>query len=184
MTVSLLALAASHRANSLNRTLLQHAIPLAEQAGAQVRQLDYDACESPLYRGEHTSLPQGAQYLADALLAHDGLLLASPEYNWSIPAGLKNLIDWLSVDPRAPLRGRTALLLCASPSARGGISGLQQVRVPLELLGMWVYPQMVGIGDAANTLQQGALLRPKDQLYLQNTVQDFVRATGALSHAH
>lgn len=175
----LLALAASYRSDSLNRTLLSLAVPIAEAAGASVTTLDYEACEAPVYRGEHTKIPPGAKLLADALLAHDGLILASPEYNWSMPGSLKNLIDWLSIDKRAPLKGRTSLLMCASPSTRGGISGLQHLRVPLELLGMWVYPQMIGIGSARGEF----LLREKEKNHLDICMHDFVRATGALTHA-
>ena len=176
MKVKLLALAASYRNDSLNRKLLDAAIPLAEAAGASVTRLDYAALESPPYRGEHDALPDGALQFADALLEHDGLLLASPEYNWSVPGSLKNLIDWLSVDDRAPLARRTALLMSASPSVRGGLSGLQHLRVPLEALGMWVYPQMIGIGG-------GTLAKPKDKERLADFVQDFVRSTKGLRHA-
>jgi chromate reductase len=180
MSIKLLALAASFRADSINRRLLELAATEAGHAGASITTLAYADCEAPLYRGDHTELPPGARLLADALLAHDGLLLASPEYNWSIPGSLKNLIDWLSVDARAPLNGRTGLLLCASPSARGGISGLQHLRVPLELLGMFVYPQMIGIGS----IKDATPLREKDKAHLKQCVQDFVRITGRVSHAH
>lgn len=178
MTVSLLALAASYRDPSLNRSLLKEAAASATLAGATVTTLDYKDCDAPLYRGEPEALPPGARRLADALLAHDGLLLAAPEYNWSIPGALKNLIDWLSIDKRQPLKGRTALLMCASPSMRGGICGLQQLRVPLELLGMWVAPQMMAIGAVRDTL----VLRDRDAQYLQQTVQQFISATEALAH--
>lgn len=177
--MKLLALAASYRDDSLNRKLLTHAVAMAEAEGASVTALDYESCESPLYRGAHDALPAGAQRLADALLAHDGWLLASPEYNWSIPGSLKNLIDWLSVDPRAPLAGRTALLMCASPSVRGGVSGLQHLRVPLEGLGMWVNPLMVGIGSVRGEV----LAREKDAARLQQCIGAFVRATKGLRHA-
>lgn len=178
MSTKLLALAASYRSDSLNRALLELATPIAEKAGARITFLDYEACDAPLYRGEHSHIPEGAKLLADQLLAHDGLLLASPEYNWSVPGSLKNLIDWLSIDKRQPLNGKTGLIMCASPSTRGGISGLQHLRVPLEVLGMWVYPQMIGIGSARG----GLLTKEKDKLHLESCVRDFVRATGALSH--
>jgi NAD(P)H-dependent FMN reductase len=177
--MKLLALAASHREPSLNKDLLARAISLAEASHATVTTLDYAVLECAFYHGEHVALPEGAAKFADALLAHDGILIATPEYNWSIPGGLKNLIDWMSVDDRAPLAGKTALLMCASPSPRGGVSGLQHLRVPLEVLGTWVYPQMIGIGhyDAA------APMSAKNQKHLADCVSDFVRATEALSYA-
>ena len=180
----LLALAASFRTGSLNRRLLAVAVNQAKQAGATVTELDYAACDAPLYHEELAGeqLPPGAKTLADALLQCDGLLLASPEYNWSMPGSLKNLIDWLSIDSRAPLHGKTALLMCASPSTRGGITGLLQLRVPLEHLGMWVYPHVVGVGDGEKNLQTGNLLTPKDESYLNTCVADFVRKTAAVGH--
>ncbi|MEJ0010308.1 MAG: NAD(P)H-dependent oxidoreductase [Alphaproteobacteria bacterium] len=81
-------------------------------------------------------------------------MLATPEYNWSVPGGLKNLIDWLSVDLRTPLTDRTALLMCASPSARGGVTGLQHLRTSLEMLDVWIYPQIVAIGRARGAAAQ------------------------------
>lgn len=175
--VKLLALAASTRANSLNKRLLAVAIAEAEKAGAQVTVLDYAQCNAVLYQGEDTTtLPPGAKLLSEALLAHDGLLLASPEYNWSIPAALKNLIDWLSVDPACPLKGRGALLMCASPSIRGGILGLNQLSLPLAHLGMYVYPHLIAIGDANEQLS-GAGIKGKDQQFLNQCVDDFVRIT-------
>lgn len=179
MSVKLLALAASYRADSLNRDLLTLALPIVKAAGAKVTTLEYEACDAPLYRGEHTDMPAGAKHFADALLAHDGLLLASPEYNWSVPGSLKNLIDWLSIDKRQPFNGKTGLIMCASPSTRGGISGLQHLRVPLEMLGMWVYPQMIGIGSARG----GLLKSEKDKKHFDSCLSDFTRATGALAHA-
>lgn len=180
MSVKLLALAASTRAGSYNRRLLSIAIAEAQAAGAEVTMLDYAQCEAPIYHGEPREIPPGAQVLSQALRAHDGLLLASPEYNWSVPGGLKNLIDWLSTDPTLPLKNRTALLMCATTSQRSGIMGLQHLRVPLELLGMWVYPQLVGIGDAQHRLGDIALTLEKDKQHLTSCVTDFIATTRAL----
>lgn len=178
----LLALAASTRDASLNRRLLGLAVRHAEAAGATVTVLDYAECSSVFYDGTTSQLPAGAARLRDALLAHDGLLLASPEYNWSMPGSLKNLIDWLSVDPAAPLKGRTGLLMCATPSIRGGVVGLSQLAVPLEVLGMWLYPQRIGIGDATNQLREGGLARAKDDVHLRGSIDDFVAVTRRLCH--
>ena len=176
--VKLLALAASTRADSLNKRLLAIAVAEARAAGAVVTELDYAQCDAPLYKGETTTdLPPGAKLLSDALIAHDGLLLASPEYNWSMPGALKNLIDWLSINPAAPLKRRAALLMCASPSVRGGILGLNQLSLPLAHLGMYVYPHLIAIGDAANQLTEHGIRNTKDAEFLAQCVTDFVRIT-------
>ena len=182
MSVRLLALAASYRPDSLNKRLLALAVALAEAAGAHVTVRDYTTYDAPLYRGEtgNVQLPSGAEALSTDLQTHDGILLAVPEYNWSIPGGLKNLIDWLSVDPRQPLDGKTALLLCASPSSRGGITGLQHLRTSLEVLRLWTYPQLIAIGRAHEQLQDTHLTNPADQKHLAACVGDFVCSTTAL----
>lgn len=178
MSVKLLAFAASIRADSHNKRLLNIAIAHAKAAGAQVTLLDYAQCDAPVYQGEdNPNLPTGVQTLSAALHAHDGILLASPEYNWSIPGALKNLIDWLSVDPSAPLKGKSALLMCASPSIRGGILGLNQLSLPLAHLGVYVYPHLIAIGDAAGSITPTALTNVKDAEFLKNCVTDFVRVT-------
>lgn len=176
MSIKLLALAASTRANSLNKKLLAIAIAEAKKAGAEVTVLDYAQCDAAIYRDDKSQpFPDGAKRLSEALSAHDGLLLASPEYNWSIPGGLKNLIDWLSTDRTAPLKNRGALLMCASPSVRGGILGLSQLSVPLNHLGMFVYPHLVAIGDADSQLTDAGIGNKKDAKFLAECVTDFVR---------
>lgn len=186
MTVKLLAFAASHREGSLNAQLLAMAVSAAQAQGAEVTVRDYAAYDAPLYRGEtkRATLPEGAERFSTDLLSHDGVLMAVPEYNWSIPGGLKNVIDWLSVDTRQPMSGKTALLMCASPSARGGITGLQHLRTVLEVLRMWTYPQMIGIGRAQEQLGSGATLsNAADHQHMVSCVADFVRATAALKGA-
>lgn len=182
----LLALAASYRQPSLNKQLLDLATAEARKNGATVTVLDYAALEAPIYRGEAVAdkLPDSIAAFSTALHAHDGILIATPEYNWSIPGGLKNILDWLSIDPRSPLNGKTALLMCASPSIRGGLSGLQALRTPLECMGSWLYPQMISIGRAQEQLQPERLARESDHQHLLFCVTDFLRATKALvSHA-
>ncbi|MFM9889736.1 MAG: NADPH-dependent FMN reductase [Rickettsiales bacterium] len=178
----LLAIAASIRPESLNKQLLTVAVAAAKQAGAEVTTLDFADHDAPNVHVYSGPLPANMQAIADALLQHDGLILATPEYNWSIPGALKNLIDWMSIDTRAPLKNRTALLLSATPSTRGGVSALLHTRVPLEVLGMWVYPQVIGIGQAGSKLGSDTLKNEKEQKHLATCVTDFVRVTNTLSN--
>ena len=180
MTVKLLAIAASARADSLNKKLLALAVAEAKTAGAEVTVMDYTACDMPLYRDDDAQpFPANAKMLSDALKMHDGVILSSPEYNWSIPGHLKNLIDWLSTDKTAPLKNRGALLLCASPSVRGGILGLNQLSLPLNHLGMYVYPHLVAIGEAKTQLTADGIANAKDKKFLAECVTDFVRVTNS-----
>jgi hypothetical protein len=72
------------------------------------------------------------------------------------------------------------ILMCASPSLRGGVIGLQQLRVPLEHLGMCIYPHTLGIGDAKNQLSDHGIGNAKDQAFFETCIHDFVRKTQAV----
>ena len=58
--------------------------------------------------------------LADAIRAADGVIFCSPEYNFGIPGGLKNAIDWVSRLPNQPFAGKPVALQSASPGPLGG----------------------------------------------------------------
>jgi NAD(P)H-dependent FMN reductase len=90
----------------------------------------------------------GAKRLKERLEAADGFLIASPEYNASMPGHLKNVIDWTSRFKPQPFNGRQALLMSASPSMAGGNRGLWSLRIPLEHLGARVYPDMFSLAQA------------------------------------
>ncbi|MFZ4125519.1 MAG: NADPH-dependent FMN reductase [Rickettsiales bacterium] len=176
----LLSLAASYRPDSLNRMLVDYAAKIAHGLGATIESLDYATIDSPMYRDEDTTLPDGAMKLKAAIARNHGILLAAPEYNWSMPGSLKNLIDWLSVDSQQAFKGKTILLLSASPSERGGRMGLQQLRVPLEVLGGYVFPNIISIGNAKRNLIANAITVPKEAQYVTDTVTDFVNYTRRL----
>src|ERR671910_3676065 len=98
----LLALGGSLREASRNRALLHEAAALAP-AGTELDLSHVAVVGSlPLFSQdvlEREGPPSGVAELKDALRAADGLLLATPEYNWGIPGFLKNAIDWASRPP-------------------------------------------------------------------------------------
>lgn len=177
--MKIVSFAASFREQGNNHQLVQLADAHARACGAQIHHIPYAHMEAPFYREDapDAPLPKGIHLLTDALQDADGLMIAMPEHNWSFPASLKNIIDWLSTCTPQPLAGKTALLMCATPSRRGGVAGLLQLRVPLEVLGMWVYPQVVGIGNIYETLSADGLSDPKDRAFLKTSVEDFIRIT-------
>lgn len=151
MATRLLAFAASLRKASWNKKLINLTADLARQAGAEVDLADFHDFDMPLYDADLQSaqgLPAGAQELVRAIERADGILLASPEYNYSLPGALKNAIDWVSRARPMPLRGKSALLLSASVTVFGGIRGLWQLRIPLEGLGVHVQPDMFALPTA------------------------------------
>jgi NAD(P)H-dependent FMN reductase len=141
----LLAFAASLRRGSWNRKLIELAADLAREGGAEVDLADFREFEMPLYDADlhaASGFPPGATELAGRVAAADGLMIASPEYNFSLPGTLKNAIDWVSRVKPMPLRHKSGCLLSASTSHVGGSRGLWQLRIPLEGLGVFLHPDM------------------------------------------
>ena len=96
--LSVLAISGSLRSASYNRKALQLARKIAEEWGAHVEEIDLRALAIPLYDGdiEAAGFPEIVLRLKAAVEAAHVLLVASPEYNHSIPGVLKNAIDWAS----------------------------------------------------------------------------------------
>jgi chromate reductase len=180
-----LAFAASLRKGSWNRRLLDVGVSLAREAGAELDVAEFRQFEMPMYDGDadgEQGLPPGARQLATRLQAADALLLAVPEYNYSIPGGLKNAIDWVSRVRPMPWRGKSIYLLSASPSAAGGARGLWQTRIPLEGCGALVFPDMFALAQADKafapdgTLHDAALMER-----LRKDVAGFLRLAEAVA---
>ena len=181
----LLAFAASLRRESWNRKLLGLAVDLAREAGAEVDVAEFREFDMPLYDADLltvSGIPAGASELARRLGAVHGLLLASPEYNFSLPGTLKNAIDWVSRVRPVPLRGKTALLLAASNGQVGGIRGLWQLRIPLEGLGVLVYPDMYTLPWADKAFgPDGKLIEPERQARLASMVRGYLAVARKLA---
>ena len=179
------AFAASLRKDSWNKKLLNLAIDVARKHGAEVDHADFREFDMPLYDGDmqaSSGFPPGAQALAKRITGSDGWILASPEYNYSLPGTIKNAIDWVSRMNPMPTRGKHALLISTSGSLVGGIRGLWQLRIPLEGCGVWIHPDMFALAtapqafDEAGKLKDAALATRLDTL-----IADYLRAGKALN---
>jgi chromate reductase len=182
--VRLLAFAASLRRASWNRRLITVAVAAAERAGASVDLADFHEFDVPIFDGDvlaETGVPQGALELARRVAAVDGMLISSPEYNYSLPGTLKNLIDWVSRLRPVPIRGKTAMLLAASNGQVGGIRGLWQLRIPLEGLGVIVSPDMYSLPWADVAFDDGGRLKEAErQSRLEQMIAGYVTFTRKL----
>jgi len=161
----LLAFAASLRRDSWNKKLLACAANAARADGADIDHAEFAEFDTPLYNAdlqESGGFPPGAQEFARRVVAADGFLLASPEYNFSLPGTLKNLLDWASRMRPMPLRGKHGMLLAASTSLVGGIRGLWQLRIPLEGLGVTLYPDMFALAQAHQAFEPDGRLRGRE----------------------
>jgi NAD(P)H-dependent FMN reductase len=179
------AFAASLRRESLNRKLLHLAVRAAERAGASVDHADFREFDMPLYDGdvEATSgIPAGAQKLRERFLGADAFMISTPEYNNSIPGTLKNAIDWVSRAYPAAWRGKPGLLLSAGPSPVGGNRGAWASRVPLEVTGAILHPDVFSLPLADKAFDEtDALTDAKTAARLDKIVAGFVGFANTLA---
>ncbi len=183
--VSFLVFSASLRAGSFNTTLARLAAGTIEKHGGTVDLAAMSAFDSPSYSQEAQAqgFPAGATELRRRIDGNDGFVIASPEYNGSMPGLLKNAIDWVSRFRPQPFNGKHALLVSASPSMAGGNRGLWALRVPLEHLGSRVYPDMFSLAQAHQAFDaQGKLSNPQLADRLEQTITGFMDLAEAAKH--
>jgi chromate reductase len=185
-TVRFLVFSASLRADSLNTRLADLAATCLEANGgtvdrASMREFDCSSYNFDVQSGE--GFPGGADELRRRLEACDGFVIASPEYNASLPGLLKNTIDWVSRYEPQPFNERHALLLSASPSMVGGNRGLWSLRIPFEHLGARVYPDMFSLAQAHKAFDaEGRIADPALQQRFDTNVINFVDLVEAAKH--
>ncbi len=138
-TVHALAFAGSLRKESWNKKLLRLAIEAAREAGLEVR--EFDLCDVPLYNAdvEAAGFPPAVEAFRRAVTEAAALIIATPEYNNSIPGVLKNAIDWASRPPNT-LNGKVAAILGASPGNFGTVSAQHALRPVLVTLNVLTLP--------------------------------------------
>lgn len=168
----ILAFAGSTRRESYNKRLIHIAVEGARSGGAQSTLIDLAEYPLPLYDGDleaEQGIPEHAMALKRLMVEHDAFLLACPEYNSSITAVLKNVIDWTSRkadDEHTPLvcfKGKVVTLMSASPGALGGLRGLVHVRAILGALGCIVLPEQVAIVRANGAFDSTGRLKDESQ---------------------
>jgi len=114
----LLGISGSLRAGSYNTALL-HACRELLPAGSTLELADLGAV--PLYNEDVRTVgyPPPVQQLRELIAQADGVLIATPEYNYSVPGVLKNAIDWASRPPDQPFEQKPVAIMGASPSGLG-----------------------------------------------------------------
>ncbi len=160
----ILALAGSLRANSYSERIVKTAAVGAERAGAAVTYLDLRAHPLPIYNHDEAGrdgFPENARKLQKILSEHDGLLVASPEYNGSLTGALKNAIDWASratdeYRMGAVFNGKFAAIMTQSPGAFGGIRCLGHLRDILTVLLVNLMPTQIAVGKVHEMFDGGA----------------------------
>jgi chromate reductase len=166
----ILAFAGSLREGSLNKKLLALAVEGAREAGAEVTVIDLRDYPMPIYDGDleaSDGVPENARRIHALLEANDGLLIATPENNYSLSAVLKNTIDWASrpVDDHPTLhffRGKTAALVSAAGTL-GGKFGMAHLRGILSVFQIMVIPEQYGIVFAFREIDENGNLKAEHE---------------------
>jgi len=114
----ILGISGSLRKQSYNSAALRAAAELLP--GGMTIEI-FDLSPIPIYNDDvrEQGFPSPVQQLRDKIAAADAVLIASPEYNYSIPGPLKNAIDWASRPPSQPFDGKPIAIMGASPGAFG-----------------------------------------------------------------
>lgn len=157
----ILAFAGSLREKSYNKRILKVAVQGARDAGAEVTLVDLKNYPMPIYNAdlqETQGFPPIATAFQKLLLEHDGLLIASPEYNASLPGALKNVIDWTSrangdLKTGECFKGKVAAIMTASPGAFGGIRCLAHLRDVLTILLVNTLPSEIAIAKVGSVFE-------------------------------
>jgi chromate reductase len=173
-----LGISGSLRRESLNTALLRAA---AERLPAGAELVEYEGlADVPPYDEdvEAGATPEAVRDLRDAILAADAVLIATPEYNHSIPGQLKNALDWASRPAgHSALNGKPAAAIGASKSMFGGVWAQAELRKVMGAMGGRVVETELPVAHAHDILREGRLeLEPEQAARLEGILAELVAA--------
>jgi len=182
-TLKVLGIAGSLRKGSLNRATLQAAIELAPD-GLEIEAWDGLRAIPPYDQNvRDEGFPEAVADLRQRIAEANGLLIAMPEYNYSVPGVLKNAIDWASRPPRQPFKGKPVAIMGTSPGGFGTARGqahLRLVLMPLDARVLAV-PEVL-INYAGDKFEDGKLTDEKTRGFFKDTFlpafADWIRTQG------
>lgn len=187
MAKKILCFSGSARKDSLNKKLALLVCSHIKNSGAEATFLDLADFDLPLYNGDleaASGIPENAYNLKRIFCDHDGFFIASPEYNSTYSALLKNTIDWISrinEDGEAPLSAfsnKVSAIGAVSPGGLGGYRGLIPLRLLLNNIGITVVPFQLSINDGFNAFNaDGSLCNARYEELLLEIVDSLLRTT-------
>lgn len=170
----LVLMGGSLRLQSLNLRFLGYLARLLAGEGHQISTLAGEALRLPLYE-DGLTVPAAATDLQGRLLAAQGLVIVSPEYNAGIPGHLKNAVDWVSVLKPSPFPGLPVLLCACSTGALGGARALVPWRTTLANTGALVVPEAITVPRADQNLEpEGAPTDPRTRDFVRSALDSFL----------
>ncbi len=181
MSLTIAALCGSLRTGSFNRALLDAAVDLAP-SGVTIQIAEIG--DLPLYNEDLDPLakhsgaedfPAPVERLRQRLKGADALLIATPEYNYSVPGVLQNALDWASRPAfESPLAALPCGIMGASPSPVGTARGQEVLKRVLGSILAQVYPHRgVLVGGAPGKIKDGVLTDEKTREFIAAYLGDF-----------
>lgn len=173
----------STREGSYNKKLIFEAAAITKTLGACPQVIDLKEYPMPFYDGDletSSGLPEHAKRLRQLMIQSNVIVIASPEYNGSVSAVLKNTLDWASrAETGGPSRdaykGKTFVLLSSSPGSGGGKRGLVQLRSIIEAIGGTVLAKQLSVANASKAFDdKGLLVDPKVRQELHDLLSEAI----------
>lgn len=161
-----LGLSGSLRSDSHNTRLLRGA-GLLLPAGVELELFEQLAAIPPYSEDDEHLVPPTVAALKAAIAGADAVLIATPEYNASLPGQLKNALDWVSRPiATTPLRGKPAAVIGASTGLFGAVWAQAEARKVLSTIGARVVDRELPIGQADEALGGDGLPSDPDAVEL------------------
>lgn len=167
-TPRILAFAGSARKDSLNKKLIRAAVAMAEGKGASVTLADLADYDAPLFNEDietASGVPEAMQRFKALMMAADGFLIATPEYNGFFPAVIKNTFDWCTRPAEgetimAPTMGKRVGLMAATPGALGGVRAIPRLRDCMAEYGVMAVSGFATVPKARDAFDDEGNLTP------------------------
>ena len=183
--VNVITICGSLRKGSYN-AMVQRALPSLAPEGMVLNEAPPFAA-FPLYNADvqtATGFPGPVTALEDPIRAADGVIIVTPEYNFSIPGGLKNAVDWVSRLPNQPFAGKPIALQSASPGPLGGGRVQYDLRRAMVFLDAFVLNKPeIFIGGCASKIDEktGELKDETTRNFIKQQLAAFVKFIAQLA---
>jgi len=171
--LELIAVIGSLRAGSSNRAVFRAARELAP-AGVTITEVEI--ADVPLYDGDVESEgdPTSVLELKAAVAAADGLVIFTPEYNRSVPAVTKNVVDWLSRPiGEGPLAGKPVGIVAATPGGHSAAGVRDHLAVSVGANTDLLFDESLGLGGVAGAIDGNELTDPEFRRQLGSWLRVF-----------
>lgn len=180
-SLSIVGISGSLRAHSFNTALLHYVQGILPP---EIHFKELTIGDIPLYNAdvEANGFPEAVQSFRQGIAEADGVLIVSPEYNYTVPGVLKNAIDWASRVPTPPFSGKPVGLLSASNGIFGGVRGQAQLRYTMFAVNAHVMNRPeIYVTSAAQKFENNILIDEKTKELLEKYVAaliDWIKLIG------